>query len=52
MPLTLKTPEEVETWMTAPAYEALKLRPPLPDDSLRIVARGAQEDPAETLTTL
>ena len=40
MPVILTTPEEVETWMTAPAEEALKLQRPLPDGALRIVARG------------
>jgi hypothetical protein len=42
----LTSPDEVERWMTAPADEALKLPRPLPDGSLRIVARGVKEDPA------
>jgi putative SOS response-associated peptidase YedK len=46
MPVILTTPEEVETWMTARADEALKLQRPLPDGSLRIVAHGIKEDPA------
>jgi len=37
MPVILTTPDEVETWMTAPPDEALKLQRPLPDGSLRIV---------------
>lgn len=41
MPVILTTPEEVETWMTAPAGEALKLQRPLPDGALRIMARRA-----------
>jgi putative SOS response-associated peptidase YedK len=47
MPLILTTPEEVETWMTAPPDVALKLQRPLPDGSLRVVARGTKEDPGE-----
>ena len=44
--MILTMPDEVETWMTAPPDEALKLQRPLPDGSLRIVARGVKEDPA------
>ena len=44
MPVILTTPEEVETWMTAPTDEALKLQRPLPDGSLKIVARGENMD--------
>lgn len=46
MPAILTTPEEVETWMTAPADEALKLQRPLADGALKIVTRGIKEDPA------
>jgi putative SOS response-associated peptidase YedK len=46
MPVILTTPDEVETWMTAPPDEALKLQRPLPDQTLQIVARGVKEDPA------
>jgi putative SOS response-associated peptidase YedK len=46
MPVILTSPDEVETWMTAPADEALKLQRPLPDEALRIVAHGVKEDPA------
>jgi putative SOS response-associated peptidase YedK len=46
MPVILTTPDEVEVWMTAPPDEALKLQRPLPDGTLRIVARGVKEDPA------
>jgi putative SOS response-associated peptidase YedK len=34
MPVTLTTPEEAETWMTAAADEALKLQRPLQDGSV------------------
>ncbi|MHC4042849.1 SOS response-associated peptidase [Bradyrhizobium sp. 23AC] len=46
MPVILTTRDEVETWMTAPAEEALKLQRPLPEGALRIVARGVKEDAA------
>ena len=44
MPVILTTPDEVETWMTARPDNALKLQQPLPDGTLRIVARGVRED--------
>jgi putative SOS response-associated peptidase YedK len=44
MPVILTTPDEVETWITAAADEARKLQPPMPDGTLRIVARGVNED--------
>jgi hypothetical protein len=34
------TQAEIETWMTAPAEVAMKLQRPLPDGTLKIVARG------------
>lgn len=46
MPVILTTPEQLDLWLTAPAEEALSLQRPLPDDALRIVARGAKEDGA------
>ena len=46
MPVILTERDEIETWLTAPAVEALKLQRPLPDDSLRIVARGSKQDGA------
>jgi hypothetical protein len=44
MPVILTTPEEIDLWMTAPAKVALTLQRPLPDDALRIVARGQKQD--------
>ena len=51
MPVILTTPAEVETWMTGSSDEALKLQRPLPDGTLKIVARGVKEDGAELPTT-
>ena len=39
MPVILTTGEEIDTWMTVPTSEALKLQRPLADDVLTIVAR-------------
>jgi putative SOS response-associated peptidase YedK len=33
MPVILSTPDEVETWLTVPSDEALKLQRPLPGGS-------------------
>ncbi len=44
MPVILTTAEEIETWLTAAAPEALKLQRPLPDGTLKIVARGSKSD--------
>jgi putative SOS response-associated peptidase YedK len=46
MPVILRTQDQIETWMAASTEEALALQRPLPDGSLRIVARGEKEDPA------
>jgi putative SOS response-associated peptidase YedK len=50
MPVILRTPGEIETWMSAPATEALKLQRPLPDGALTIARRGAEksDDAAHT----
>ena len=37
MPVILTTRQELDTWMTAPPQEALRLQRPLPDEALMIV---------------
>jgi putative SOS response-associated peptidase YedK len=49
MPVILTTPEEIDTWLTAPAELALQLQRPLPDDALQVVARGERKDEAGDL---
>jgi putative SOS response-associated peptidase YedK len=44
MPVILRTSDEIDTWLTSPLSEALKLQRPLSDGSLVIVATGTKED--------
>ena len=39
MPVLLTSQEEVETWLTAPIEEAIRLQRPLPDTELTLVER-------------
>jgi hypothetical protein len=44
MPTILRTADDVERWLTAPAEDVPKLQQALPDGSLKIVARSTKED--------
>lgn len=44
MPVILRTPEEVDRWLSASAGEALTLQRPLPNSTLTILARGSKAD--------
>ena len=43
MPVILRGQDEIDTWLSAPTEEALKLQRPLPDDALKIVAITEKE---------
>lgn len=44
MPAILTTAEEIDTWLRAPAAEALALQRPLPDGALTIVRKGPEKE--------
>jgi putative SOS response-associated peptidase YedK len=44
MPVILTEAAEIDQWLTAPTPDALKLQRPIPDGTLRIVARGNKQD--------
>ena len=49
MSVILTTQDEIDTWLTAPTELALQLQRSLPDDALKIVARGERKDEADDL---
>ena len=44
MPVILTTPNEIDLWLEGDTPDALTLQRPLPDDALRIVAKGERAD--------
>jgi putative SOS response-associated peptidase YedK len=52
MPVILTRSEQIDAWLTASVGDALKMQRPLPDRTLKIVARGEKEDGASETATL
>lgn len=46
IPVILRSPEDIDTWMTAPWETARMLQRPMPDGALAVVARGQKSDGA------
>lgn len=44
MPVILRSTDEIDQWLTAPIAKAIALQRPLPDGTLKIVARGEKKD--------
>jgi hypothetical protein len=44
MPVILTTPAEVDRWLEGETSEASSLQRPLPDNTLRIIAKGEKDD--------
>ncbi len=44
LPTGSRSPTQTDRWLEAETADALALQRPLPDDALRIVAKGEKED--------